>query len=311
MKKIVSLLVLILTFSLHVNAQKKIQVTKFEKNVTSLIGSMNQVEDNTGEACAVLRVRMPDNIFEIEPNLGIVKKETKTGELLLWIPVGTKRLTVRHYGVMPLAGYEIPVRLEPKVTYDAEVEIVEYTSGSKGKSYEERDYHVFVGAGYNVTAISGPSAMIGLDYKHHMIEVGAVFGLNKTDDMYFYNSDGNLNAAYNYQAFRVSLRYGYNLGLSDIFSLTPQLGAAYNSMSGTAIKNGNSNSSYQSTSSISGIAAVRLVAKLSKQIGLYVTPEYDFGLSKEDICKLIGENDKTFKSWTEGFNLNVGVMISF
>lgn len=311
MKKIVSLLVLILTFSLHANAQKKIQVTKFEKNVTSLIGSMNQVEDNTGEACAVLRVRMPDNIFEIEPNLGIVKKETKTGELLLWIPVGTKRLTVRHYGVMPLAGYEIPFRLEPKVTYDAEVEIVEYTSGSKGKSYEERDYHVFVGAGYNVTAISGPSAMIGLDYKHHMIEVGAVFGLNKTDDMYFYNSDGNLNAAYNYQAFRVSLRYGYNLGLSDIFSLTPQLGAAYNSMSGTAIKNGNSNSSYQSTSSISGIAAVRVMAKLSKQIGLYVTPEYDFGLSKEDICKLIGENDKTFMSWTEGFNLNVGVMISF
>ena len=311
MKKIVSLLALILTFSLQANAQKKIQVTKFERNVTSLIGSMNQVEDNTGEACAVLRVRMPDNIFEIEPNLGIVKKETKTGELLLWIPVGTKRLTVRHYGVMPLAGYEIPVRLEPKVTYDAEVEIVEYTSGSKGKSYEERDYHVFVGAGYNVTAISGPSAMIGLDYKHHMIEVGAVFGLNKTDDMYFYNSDGNLNAAYNYQAFRVSLRYGYNLGLSDIFSLTPQLGAAYNSMSGTAIKNGNSNSSYQSTSSVSGIAAVRVMAKLSKQIGLYVTPEYDFGLSKEDICKLIGENDKTFMSWTEGFNLNVGVMISF
>ena len=311
MKKIVSLMALILTCSLLANAQKKIQLTKFEKNVTSLIGSMNQVEDNTGEACAVLRVRMPDNIFEIEPNLGIVKKETKTGELLLWIPVGTKRLTVRHYGVMPLAGYEIPVRLEPKVTYDAEVEIMEYMNGSKGKSYEERDYHVFVGAGYNVMSISGPSAMIGLDYKHHVVEVGGVYGLNKTDDLYFYNSDGNLKAAYNYQAFRVSLRYGYEIEIDKMFSVTPQIGAIYNIMSGTAIQSGTSSSPYQSTSSISGIAAVRLTVNLSKQIGLYVTPEYDLGLYKENKCKLIGDNNKTFKNWTEGFNLNVGVIVSF
>lgn len=311
MKKIVSLMALILTLSLQANAQKKILVTKFERNVTSLIGSINQVEDNTGEACAVLRVRMPDNIFEIEPNLGIVKKETKTGELLLWIPVGTKRLTIRHYGVMPLAGYEIPFRLEPKVTYDAEVEIVEYMNGNRGKNYEERDYHVFVGAGYNVMSISGPSAMIGLEYKHHVVEVGGVFGLNKTDDLYFYNSDGNLKAAYNYQAFRVSLRYGYEIGIDNTFSVIPQIGAAYNNMSGTAVKTGTTNNSYQSTSSLSGLASVRLVAKLSKQIGLYVTPEYDFGISKEDICKIIGENNNTFKSWTEGFNLNVGVMISF
>lgn len=310
MKKIASLMALILAFSLQANAQKKIQVTKFERNVTSLIGSMNQVEDNTGEACAVLRVRMPDDIFEIEPNLGIVKKETKTGELLLWIPVGTKRLTVRHYGVMPLTGYEIPVRLEPKATYDAEVEIVEYMKGGN-RSYEERDFHVFIGAGYNVMAISGPSATIGLDYKHHVVEVGGVYGLNKTDDLYFYKSDGNLKAAYKYQAFRVSLRYGYEIEIGKSFSVIPQLGAAYNIMSGTALQNSSSNDSYQSTSSLSGLASLRLVGKLSKQIGLYVMPEYDLGLWKEDICKIIGENNKTFKNWTEGFNLNVGVVISF
>lgn len=311
MKKILSITVLMLAFILQADAQRKIQVTNFERNMTSLIGSMNLVQDNTGESCAVLRVRMPDNGFEVEPNLGIVKKETKTGELLLWIPVGTKRLTIRHYGVMPLAGYEIPFRLEPKVTYDAEVEIVEYTKGNKDKGYEERDYHIIIGAGYNVMAISGPSAMIGLDYKHHVIEVGAVYGLNKTDDMYFYNSDGNLKAAYNYQAFRVLLRYGYEFDLDKMFSVTPQIGTAYNIMSGTAIHSGTSSSSYQSTSSISGLVAVRLTFNLSKQIGLFVTPGYDLGLYKEDMCKLIGENSKTFKNWTEGFNLNVGVMVSF
>lgn len=311
MKKFLSITVLMLAFVLLADAQKKIQVTNFERNMTSLIGSMNLVLDNTGEACAVLRVRMPDNGFEVEPNLGIVRKETKTGELLLWIPVGTKRLTIRHYGVIPLAGYEIPFRLEPKVTYDAEVEIVEYSKDNIGRSYEERDLHGFIGAGYNVMAISGPSAIIGLDYKHHVIEVGAIYGLNKTDDLFFYNSDGNLKAAYNYQAFRVSLRYGYEIGLDKTFSVTPQIGAAYNIMNGTAIQSGTSSSPYQSTSSISGLAAVRLTVNISKQIGLYVTPEYDLGLYKENICKLIGDNNKTFKNWTEGFNLNAGVMVSF
>lgn len=306
MKKIISLIIVLLAFGFQAEAQKKIQVTKFERNVTSLIGSMHQVLDNSGEACAVLRVRMADNDFEIEPNLGVLYREEATGEIRLWIPVNTKRLTVRHPGVLPLAGFEIPARLEPKATYDAEVEIVEATKANKAKNY-----HFYIGAGYNVTAISGPSAMIGLDYKHHVVEVGIAYGLNKTDDIYFYDNDGNPKAAYNYQAFRVSLRYGYDLILSDMFCATPQIGFAYNNMSGTAVKAVNSSSSYQSTSSMSGLAAVRLTAKLSKQIGLFLTPEYDFGLSKEDLCKLIGDNDKSFKSWTEGFNLNVGVLISF
>lgn len=306
MKRIISLMALILTFASQADAQKKIQVTKFERNVTSLIGSMKQVQDNTGEACAVLRVRMTDNDFEIEPNLGVLYQEKATGEVRLWVPIDTKKLTIRHTGVLPLAGYEIPVRLEPKVTYDADVEIVEEVRTAKPK-----DYHVFVGVGFNVTAISGPSAMIGLDYRHHVVEAGIVYGMNKTDDTFFYDKEMNLKAAYNYKPFRVSLRYGYDFKLSDMFSATPQIGFAYNNMSGTAVNNVNSIGSYQSTSSMSGLLAVRLMAKLSKQVSLQLTPEYDFGMSKEDLCKLIGDNDKTFKSWTEGFNLNVGVMISF
>jgi opacity protein-like surface antigen len=306
MKNLISLIILMMSFTIQVEAQKKIRVTKFERNVTSLIGSMNQVKDNSGETCAVLRVRMTDNDFEIEPNLGVLHHEEATGEVRLWIPVDTKRMTIRHPGVLPLAGFEFPVKLEPKVTYDAEVEIVEEV-----KTRVPKGFHVFLGAGFNVTAISGPSAMLGLNYKHHVVEVGFVYGLNKTDDTYFYDNETNLKAAYNYQPFRISLRYGYDIDLGKMFSITPQIGYAYNNMNGSSIKTGNSDNTFKSTSSTSALASVRLTAKLSKQIGLYVTPEYNFGLSKEDLCKLIGDNDKTFKSWTEGFNLNVGLIIKF
>lgn len=305
MKRILLLGILLVSVA-HLRAQD-IQVTKFERNVTSLIASMDPVYDISGEACAVIRFFVREDGFEIEPNLGVLKREDRTGEIRMWVPMGTKRLTIRHAGSMPLAGYEIPVILEPKVTYDATVELVEKTQTFSLVS----DVHFFVGAGYNVISISGPSLAIGLDISHHIIEVDGVLGLNKTDDWYFYNSSGNAIAAYNYKAFRIGARYGYDFKVSDIFNVIPQVGAAYNSMSGEAVGTIVQNGTYKSASSVSAFAAVRLAVALGESFRLQITPEYDFGLSKDNVCKLVSDNDSKFKSWTDGFNLNIGLMVYF
>lgn len=304
MRKILLLLMLALISFTQLRAQD-IQVTTFERNVTSLIASMDPVYDISGEACAVIRFFVREDGFEIEPNLGVLKREDRTGEIRMWVPMGTKRLTIRHAGSMPLAGYEIPVILEPKVTYDATVEIVE-----KPHVFSS-DVHFFVGAGYNVMSISGPSLAIGLDISHHIIEVDGVLGLNKTDDWYFYNSSGNTIAAYNYKAFRIGARYGYDFKASDAFSIIPQVGAAYNIISGEAVGTIVQNGTYKSASSISAFAAVRLAVVLGENFRLQLTPEYDFGLSKDNVCKLVSDNDSKFKSWTDGFSLNVGLMVYF
>ena len=55
-----------LCLSLGIMAQN-IKVLRFERNFTSLIGSMEQVTDNAGEACAVIRFWVKDNDFEVEP----------------------------------------------------------------------------------------------------------------------------------------------------------------------------------------------------------------------------------------------------
>lgn len=304
MKKILIMSALILMSITPLRAQD-IQVTTFERNVTSLIASMDPVYDISGEACAVIRFFVREDGFEIEPNLGVLKREDRTGEIRMWVPMGTKRLTIRHAGSMPLTGYEIPVVLEPKVTYDATVEIVE-----KPHVFSS-DVHFFVGAGYNVMSISGPSLAIGLDISHHIIEVDGVLGLNKTDDWYFYSSGGNVIAAYNYKAFRLGARYGYDFKASDAFSIIPQIGAAYNSMTGEAVGTIVQNGTYKSASSVSALVAVRLAVALGEKFRLQVTPEYDFGLSKDNVCKLVSDNDSKFKSWTDGFNLNIGLMIYF
>ncbi|MDE5570824.1 MAG: hypothetical protein K2I86_02020 [Prevotella sp.] len=283
-----------------------IQVARFERNYTSLIASMNTVYDNTGEACAVIRFFVRDEGFIIEPNLGVLKREVKPGEIRIWVPKGTKRLTIRNGKWMPLTGYEIPEVIEPKVTYDAELTV---TDEALQRKKANKGHNVYMGAGYNVLSISGPSVALGFDINHHNIEVGAVFGLNKTDDMFFYDNSSNVVGAFNYQAIRIQLRYGYDIKVTDFFSIKPQVGGSHNIFSGKELVKGYGDMG--TASSFSAFGAISLVTSFNNRVKLHITPEYDFSLSQNYNCQLIAGYDATFKSWTEGFNLNIGLMCFF
>lgn len=283
-----------------------IQVSRFERNYTSLIASISPVYDNTGEACAVIRFFVRDEGFIIEPNLGMMKQEVKPGEIRMWVPKGTKRLTVRNGNWMPLTGYEIPVVVEPKVTYDAELSI---TDEALQRKKSNKGHNVYMGLGYSITTLSGPSLSLGFDIKHHTIELGAIYGLNKSDDLYFYNDQASVTGAYNYQAIRLLLRYGYDIKLADFFSVTPLIGGAVNILQGNEVVK--SSIDYSSGNSVSALGALRLVASLSNRFRLHITPEYQINISRNDNCWWLSQYDSTINSWTDGFNLSVGLMYFF
>ena len=303
MKRILLLGAFFLGFASQMKAQD-IRVTQFERNYTSLIASMDAVYDNSGEACAVIRFFVRDEAFEIEPNLGFLKKETRTGEIRLWVPTATKRITVRYQGAIPLNSYEIPATLEPKATYDAVLEI-RMPQKEKGKS----NNHFFAGAGYNVMSISGPMVSLGGNLDHHIIEVDAVYGLAKSDEWYFYGSNGNVVAANSYQVFRTTVRYGYELMASDYISFIPMVGGAFNIFTGKAVNGISQNSSYKNGNSISVAGAVGIALAINDHLRIQLTPEYDFGISKSSLCKKVSESDSKFKSWTDGFNISLALMV--
>ena len=305
MKKIGKLLMLpfLLLWAGKLMAQD-IQVKRFDRDYTGLVARMNPAYDNAGEACAVIKFFFRGKDYDIEPNLGVVKKEVKSGELLLWVPKGTKRVTIRHKGLKPLVGYEIPVQIESKTDYIADIETMIVPPPD--------EKHVYVGLGFNVLSIMGPSVAVGFKFDQHNIELGAVYGLNKSDEWYFYDNSGNATAAYSYQAIRLQLRYGYELELGDYISVTPQVGAAYNLINGKAVSGVvANNSSYKNANSMSAFGAVRFEAKLNDSFRLQITPEYDFGVYKNNTCKLMSDKDSKLKSWTDGINLNVGLMVFF
>lgn len=321
------LLIAGLLLQTDVLSAQDIRITSFGQNPTSLIAKMNPMTDNAGNDCAVIRfyVRGEASAYNIEPNLGTLKQESLSGEIRVWVPKSTKRLTIRHTNSMPLIGYKIPINLESKRDYEAVIEVNRVTqqpiqyidngwsnNGEEAYKNQNKNHIIYAGAGFNALSIMGPSIVLGCSINHHSIELGAVYGLNKTDDWYYYDNSGSVTAAYNYQAIRVQLRYGYEIQAADFLGIMPQLGVAYNILNGKTVNSVTSSSNaYKNANSISAFAALRLVANFSETIKLHITPEYDFGVYKDNTCKLIADKDNKFKSWTDGFNLNVGLIIYF
>lgn len=98
-------------------------ISDFHKNMTDLSAISSNVKDVNGNPTALIRFAVRDSKFVFNANLGIVKQEKKTGEVWLFVPVGTKRLTISHPYLGILRGFEIPTSVESKCTYEAEIVI--------------------------------------------------------------------------------------------------------------------------------------------------------------------------------------------
>ncbi len=301
------LIAIVLAIPLKNEAQtksKSIQITKFERG-KSLIASMEPAFDNAGEAGAVIRFWYSGSGFIIEPNLGILRIENYPGETRLWVPRGTTRINVRHNDDKPLRGYSIPIRVESKTDYDAEISLV------GGGIIEKSRNHVYIGAGYNIISLSGPSITIGANLNHHQIELGTVYGLNKSDALFFYDANDNLKAGYNYNAIRGSLTYGYEIPVSDFFFITPIAGVSYLAYLGSEASSSNKGTDYKNANALSAGGGVRFSLAFGKLFRLCITPEYQGAVYKDKNCKLFSSYDDTIKSWHSGFNLNVGFLVYF
>lgn len=304
----------VLAFHYAANAQD-IWVNRFETNNTSLIARMNQIHDNTGNACAVLRCYVRGNDYRIEPNLGVVKDSIIDGEIRIWVSEGTRRLTIRHKDLKPLIGYTIPIRLEKLKDYDVDVEsiIESHMNGNTNNVNENnivkrkvKNHPFYLGAGFNAMSISGPSLNMGINIKHHTLEIEGVLGLNKT---------GLINN-FEYRANRVGFRYGYEVPLFKYLSITPEVGIAYTMLDdeisladssriiGLSLK-----SSLNGCKLFSVIGGIRLSVPITKRFKLCVTPEYNYGLFPSKDEEQLIKSEKTLESFFTGFNLNASLVI--
>lgn len=93
------------------------KVVSFSLLESDLTARVDPVFDLNGDACALIKV-IGDKRFEISGPLGIVSRVDRTAETLLYVPAGTKLLTISHPRWGMLRNYPLPMTLEGKNTYE-------------------------------------------------------------------------------------------------------------------------------------------------------------------------------------------------
>src|SRR5574344_1267773 len=74
---------------------QEFKVVSFCQLEMDLTARTYPMKDLNGDACALIKVQM-DKDFSFSGPLGIVKREDKVAETWLYVPQGTKRLTISH-----------------------------------------------------------------------------------------------------------------------------------------------------------------------------------------------------------------------
>ena len=103
-------------------ADSSFSVESFRQLPTDVSAFIDAVRDLNDEACALLKVVAPAD-FAFSSPLGIVERRDKVGEIWLFMPKGTKSITLKHPQWGVLRNYAFGTKLESRMTYEMRLRI--------------------------------------------------------------------------------------------------------------------------------------------------------------------------------------------
>ena len=110
---------LLLAGCLRLYAQE-FSVESFRQLPNDVSAFISPVRDLNGDACALVKV-MANSDFAFSSPLGIVERKDDVGEILLYLPQGSKKITIKHPVLGVLRDYKFPSPLEERMTYELKI----------------------------------------------------------------------------------------------------------------------------------------------------------------------------------------------
>lgn len=101
---------------------QEFSVSSFRILPNDVSAFVNSVRDLNDEACALVKVEAPSD-FAFSTPLGIVKRKDEVGEIWLYLPKGTKMLTLKHPEWGVLRDYKLGMVLESRMTYEMKLSL--------------------------------------------------------------------------------------------------------------------------------------------------------------------------------------------
>lgn len=270
------------------------------------IANADRVKDWSNELCSVVKIQGA----EIDSVSGSFEEKVRGAELWVYVTRGTRRLTLYKKGFEPLKvefrDYGFESGAASNRVY--RMTIIEKLPETEAK----RNIYFNLGAGFNAVGIMGPTAFIGFNIFKHVVEAGAVLGINKVQNVTIYQTDNTAYwGTYDYSAMRFFLRYGYDFEVAPSILITPLLGATINNISGSEKGRSSNGDLFSKVNTVSATVGCRLSYCFGKAFRVYVMPEFALGVKKDKSFDTIKEADSGIKSWTEGLGLSAGLILHF
>lgn len=101
---------------------QQFSVASFQVLPNDVSAFINNVRDLNDEACALVKVEAPQD-FAFSTPLGIVKRQDEVGEIWLYLPKGTKMLTLKHPAWGVVRDYNLGGVLESRMTYEMKLNL--------------------------------------------------------------------------------------------------------------------------------------------------------------------------------------------
>lgn len=101
---------------------QEFSVASFQVLPNDVSAFIHHVRDLNDEACALIKVEAPSD-FAFSTPLGIVKRKDEVGEIWLYVPRGTKMLTLKHPQWGVIRDYKLGKPLESRMTYEMKLNL--------------------------------------------------------------------------------------------------------------------------------------------------------------------------------------------
>ena len=106
--------------ALLIDAQR-FNVSAFRLLANDVTAFVTPVHDLNGDGCALIKIQASPE-FAFSTPLGIVKREDNVGEVWLYVPARSKKITIKHPQWGVLRDYIFPVKIESHFSYEMRIE---------------------------------------------------------------------------------------------------------------------------------------------------------------------------------------------
>lgn len=164
----------------------------------------------------------------------------------------------------------------------------------------------YFGVAFTYSTLSGISGLLGVTYKNHDLQLSYTFGLVESSVTNWTDSEGFLKGSNKHKLNKFSVKYGYQIPLSNLVGLVPQVGYTLNMLSSTATSGGETFADGAKADLLS-ISAKAIFVPIH-HCYLFVAPEYDIVLKKDNNYHQAAQKADFSEG---GFVLNAGVLVNF